>query len=292
MPKPQARNTKAGGKTPPIVGDRKTPPIAGERNTLPIAGERRTPPITDPRKKSTSGRGDLDGQMKRTTPTLDLFGKSRTVAAQELGSYIGTQDDDDAKERKLEKQLGYSRSKTAVNGKDPVSAKGRAGAGGRFMQDRTKSPSGRKISDKSSPERKAQGDETRSDKPGASLLDFLMDDGSANRPKPKERGRLGGGRTQDGFEDSMFASEKRPSLRSKSPTGRKSPGPQRRKSQEFETGVSEIQAQPEEMFKTALEQQRPEDTSSICEDIPADPNRKMARDSQQATKSVVSIALT
>ncbi|GFS03139.1 microtubule-associated protein 9-like [Elysia marginata] len=285
LPKPQARGTKGERKTPPVIGDRKTPPLAGERKTPPIAGERRTPPmITDPHRRSPSQKGDLEGRIKRTTPTLDLFGKSRTTAAQELGSYIGTQDEFELREKKSERQLGYSRNKAAVNGKDYPSYKGRASATspvGRFTQDRTKSPLGRKMPERSSPERKSREIEKASDKPGASLLDFLMDDGSTNRPKPKERGRLAGDRAQEGLNDSMFASDKRPALRSKSPTGR----PQRRKSQEIDRGISDMKVQPEEMFKTAPEIQRPEDTSSICEDIPADPNRKVSREAQQTAKS-------
>ncbi|RUS90965.1 hypothetical protein EGW08_001269 [Elysia chlorotica] len=285
-PKPQARNTKGERKTSPI-GDRKTH-FSEERKTPPIAGERRTPTMADSRKKPPSLKGDLDSQMKRTTPPIDLFGKSRTTAAQELGSYIGSPNDYELKEKKLEKQLGYSRSKTATNGKDVANSKGRVdktSPSGRFMQNGSRSPMGRKTPEKFSPERKKQENESTTEKPGASLLDFLMDDGSANRPKPKERGRSGGGKGQEGLNDDMFASDKRPTLRSKSPVERRLTGQQRTKSQEFDKGISNIQAQPEEMFKTDIGQQRPEDTSSICEDIPADPNRKIARENQQAAKS-------
>ena len=286
MPKPQARSMKGERRTPPLIGDKKTH-FSEERNTPPITGERRTPTLNDSRKKSPSLKGDLDGQIKRTTPPIDLFGKSRTAAAQELGSYIGTQDEYESREKKLEKQLGYSRNKTTVNGKDPAHSKGRVdkrSPGGRFMQNGSKSPIGRKMPEMSSPERKKRENENNSDKPGASLLDFLMDDGSTNRPKPKERGRSGGDRAQESMNDSMFESDRRPTLRSKSPAVKRSPGQQQRKSQEFDKGISDIQAQPEEMFRTDPVQQRPEDTSSICEDIPADPNRKIARENQQAAK--------
>ncbi|GFN84105.1 microtubule-associated protein 9-like [Plakobranchus ocellatus] len=296
MPKPQARGSKgdvrvpllAGDrKTPPIAGERKTPPIAGERKTPPLAGERKTPPITDPRKKTSLLKGEPEGQMKRTTPTLDLFGKSRAAAAQELDSYINKEDQYASKQYKSEKQLGYSRGKAAVNEKGSISS-----PAGRLSNNRTQSPVGRKTptsKEKALLEKKSPEEERRLDKPGASLLDFLMDDGSANRPKPKERGRLREGRGQDSLAGEMFAPNRKPSLRSKSPTGRVSPGFQRRKSQEFDKGTSNIIGQPEEMFKSAPEPQRPEDTSSLCEDIPADPNKKIARDEQQARKSGMQI---
>lgn len=287
VPKPQTRGLKGERKTPPVVGDRKTPPIAVDRKTPPISGERKTPPIlTEARRRSPSQRGELDDQAKRTTPTLDLFGKSRATAAQELGSYIGPQDNYEQRDKKTEKQLGYSRSKTAMTGKESPSIRGRSSASsptGRFSENLAKSHGKKKILENSSPERKSRETEKVSDKPGATLLDFLMDDGSANRPKPKERGRTSGDKEVN--ESQMFGSEKKTALRNKSPTGRRSPGHQRRKSQELDRGLSDIKVQPEDMFKPAPEQQRPEDTSSICEDIPADPNRKVARDAQQATKS-------
>ena len=209
-PKPQARSRVTGGKTPPLIDQRRASPISP---------------------------GNKDGGMKRTSPSMDLFGGlSRASAAQEVEEYM-------EKGRDKDKQR-YGRISTSPSPEGQKKTSGRVSPGkqtsGRFTKDARKTPTDKSLTDRKSPsfDRKTptsfgkistgidkksnllkdkrhseQNDEDIFKQKAAamkekSLLDFLTEDGIASKPEPRERGKSRKDNVDDDI-DSIFASNKR-----------------------------------------------------------------------------------
>lgn len=247
--------------------DRPKPQIRGK------VGNRKTSPHFEQQRKSPSSQ-ETGGSVKRTTPTLDIFGQSRSAAAHELEEYMENNNDKETKDRKTP----TSRSHTPE-------LKQRAGSphktpekySVKFSIDDKKSKTGRKTPT-DSPERKSPLGKKSSEKrppstsKESSLLDFLMEDNKTEKPKPQARGRHSKGVEHTDFLDDIFGNTQKRTSNEE----RTSPGAVGRKTPEYAKKSPVTGDNEENIFQTIGKIGQTEDTSSICEEIPPDPNRKLA----------------
>ncbi|CAG5123155.1 unnamed protein product [Candidula unifasciata] len=245
------------------------------------AGNRRTSPHAEQQRKSPSSQ-EATGSAKRTTPTLDIFGQSRSAAAQELEEYMESNNDKETKGRKTPTSRSHT-PEMKPGTRSILKTPDKSGV--KFDLEEKKSKVSRK-SPRDSPEIKTPWDKKSSEKgkPSTaeepSLLDFLMEDDITAKPKPQARGRRSKGMGHTDFLDDIFGNtQKRISNEERtSPgtVGRKSPAPTGRKTPEYIRKSPVISDKQENIFKTIAKIEQTEDTSSICEEIPPDPYRKLA----------------
>ncbi|CAL1528196.1 unnamed protein product [Lymnaea stagnalis] len=258
------RNTKRTTPTKDLdQSSKKTP---GTESIL----KRTTPTIEFEHNKKRTTPTFEDESMKRTTPTLDLFGRTRAASKEELDSYITR--DKDVKKDVQKQPSGRSpspemkpsglRSKTSEKSTNKVSFEGK------------KSPSFLKTvsTEKKFPEKV---EKPQSQNP--SLFDLVTGTGTVAETKPQAKSRKSKAAEEDSMLDDIFGSGKKTVVPA---DGRKSPGTLGRKTPEVLrkslNDVSNTVNQP------IYQQQKPDDTSSLCEELPPDPNRKSAAELSKA----------
>ncbi|KAK7011640.1 serine arginine repetitive matrix protein 1, partial [Biomphalaria glabrata] len=244
---------------------RSTPTFENEKKrstpTFENEKKRRTPTFESEMKKSTPSY-EFERDHKRNSSS-DLFGHSRAESKQELDSYIFN--DKGRKNDKIlqssEKQR-YNRSpspelKQEYRSKSKEKTLDKL-TGNKVTFEGKKEKTG--ILGRKSPLQKSfEDEEERSQSKGTpNVMDLLTD-----KPKPKMRnGKVNSGGSKEGI-NSLQNSD-----------GRKSPSSVSIKTQDsLRKSLSEHSLQAE----TIYQQQRPEDTSSLCEELPPDPNRKLGQ---------------
>lgn len=243
-------------------------------------GDKKTPPPHDEHHRtSPSYQKETEDRVKRTTPTLDLFGRSRSAAAQEVDEYLGYND----KEQKGRKTPN---GKNVHGGAQSPDSKQRNGSPGvRFKEDSRNTPTGRKTptgqktptSGKQSPLDKKSSEKEKASQ-DFSLLDFLMEDNAAAKPKPQERGRRPRRQENQDILDDIFGSTTKTNTQDKLSEGRRTPGSSGKKTPENKRQSPAVSGQQDDILQKVHVQQKAEDTSSLCDDIPPDPDRKTAND--------------
>lgn len=187
---------------------------------------------------SPSSQGQ-EGGLRRSSPSIDLFGgKSRAAAAQEVDKYI----EKDKDQKKLYGGRFGGRSPSPDSRKQDIEGRQGLGSSGRFTKDGRKTPTDRKTptSDKKTPvsfdrktptsldrktpsfdKKAAPGKRDKLGKTdddilqekaaamkGQSLLDFLTEDATADKPKPQTR-RKKSREEEDDDIDGIFAANKK-----------------------------------------------------------------------------------
>ncbi|BFY97858.1 hypothetical protein BsWGS_00898 [Bradybaena similaris] len=262
--------------------DKPKPQVRGK------VGYRKTSPHSEQQRKSLSSQ-ETGGSVKRTTPTLDIFGQSRSAAAHELEEYMESNNDKETKDRKTPASRSHTpESKRGPGSPHKTPEKYRV----KYAVEDKKSKTGRKTPT-DSPERKSPLGKKSSEKrtpstaKESSLLDFLMEDNKTEKPKPQARGRQSKGMEHTDFLDDIFGNtQKRTSNEERtSPgaVGKKTLGQTGRKTPEHARKSPVTGDKEENIFQTIGKVEQTEDTSSICEDIPPDPNRKLANQGNRST---------
>lgn len=324
-PIPQSR-AKPGDRNSPYA-DRMSP-LNDRKSSY---GERKSPLI------DTSPTRETGGSLKRATPTYDLFGKTRSSAAQEVEDYL--QSDKKGHKRYAQRDAQFrSPDGRKIPGdtrlsKSPVVEKGQRltkSAAPTAKDFGRKTPTGKKTpvdakgdfgrktlgsKEPQSPERKSPLTK------GASLLDFLTEGTQKTKEKPKVTIK---GKQLDDELDDMFGSNKRylankspanlsksanqqhkspidghrPTLRGKGSFEEKehgsiSPDYMSKRNSMFDRENSDLARRQEEsrgIYEASdgkpktLPKNRKEDASSVCEEIPLDPNLQMQKAEEKAMK--------
>ncbi|XP_012946322.2 serine/arginine repetitive matrix protein 1 [Aplysia californica] len=301
-PKPQARSRVSERKTPPLVDPRRTSPTA---QTSKDGALRRASPSFD----LFGGRGraaaaqevdeyiDKDKQGKeeklyggrhalRRSPSPD----SKKKELEALGRASPSKQGSGRFSKDGRKTPTDRKTPTGVDRKTPTSFDRKMPSS---LDRKTptsfdrKTPTGQRQKTAEETDKEILQEKAAAMK-GSSLLDFLTEDTSQAKPKPQARKNRSRDTADDDLDDIFAANKKllgksaevrRSTEGRKSPgiVGRKSPEPSKRSSASFEDGET---PKP----RTIPKQQRPEDASSICDEIPLDPNRKVHADTERATR--------
>lgn len=297
-PKPQARSRATGGKTPPLVDPHRASPTstgikeAGMKHSSPtmdlFGGRSRAAaaqevegymePKNDQRKYGRLGRSPSPESRKqegRTTPGKQTSGRfykdaqkspiDKGLADRKTPSYdnkIPTSFD-----RKSPKYFDR-KSPTSFDRKSATSFDRKSPAN--FDRKTPTNLDRKSLKDKKSEAEKTDEDilkQKAAAMKGQSLLDFLTEDGTAVKPEPRGRGRgtLKKDQVDDDI-DGIFAANKKLLDSPKSSPRRKVKG--------RTPALAESIGETIEAPAPTVPKSRDEDASSVCEEIPLDPNKK------------------